>query len=292
MSYQEQMDAAFPSQNWWTTGPQVRGLVSDGAGGYLCQVLWYRDVDVSLFWAEDRPLPEDGEPWPVEYLCHTVWVRPDGGYWTVTPLAETRGELESVPVRSGGDQFPGAVTWVGELDGIQVSLSPVQLLETGEGMLGLEALRDWKGRSGWSWDTGGDQPDPHAPRPGSQFYSVYTGVLCAVTNTGGEECTLVLQAKPLWEGSHGLDSGEPGDHMAADALTLDLTLEPGEARTYLEGDGGASGALGSDLPYFLGPDAFRVTLTLEGEEHVLTLKRTYTTPDGGSYTLPGEEERP
>ena len=291
MSYREMMDTAFPSHNWWTTGPQFRGLVSDGQGGYLCQVLWYRDVDVSLFWVEDRPLPQDGEPWPVEYLCHTVQVRPDGKYWTVSLLAETRGELESLPSRSLYGLFPGPVTWVGEADGVKVTLSPAQPLESGEGMLGQSQLRDYASPAwtfGWKVESLGPSGQP---MPNTSFYSIFEGVYWTAENTGTTSRSITLEATPLWEGPDGSETREAPEVMAADPFRVSCDLEAGELHQATEASGGASGSLGNALSYFQGPDTFLVTLAVDGgEEQTLTLTKTYTTPDGGSYTLPGEEE--
>lgn len=53
------------------------------------------------------------------------------------------------------------------------------------------------------------------------------------------------------------------------------------------------GNLGSDLGYMLGPDAVQVTVVLDGRtEQTIPMTLTYTTPDGGTYTFPGEEDAP
>ena len=294
MSYQEMMDTAFPSHNWWTTGPQFRGLVSDGAGGYLCQVLWYRDVDESVLIAENRPLPEDGEPWPVEYLCHTVQVRPDGKYWTVSLLAETRGEVDFAPLSNRQGELFGPVSWVGELDGVKVSISPAHLLETGEGLVGKYELQAWA-QSAWSWSIYDSSPDspPENPMPGCNFYSITEGLYWAVESTTDHVRPVKLWADPLWENSGTLEARPAAQTMSVDPMYLTLALEAGDLLQGTEGGGSASGYFEEDLDYFLGPDAFRVTLAVDGgEEQTITLIKTYTTPDGGSYTLPGEEETP
>ena len=294
MSYQEMMDTAFPSHNWWTTGPQFRGLVADGQGGYLCQVLWYRDVDESVLIAENRPLPEDGEDWPVEYLCHTVQVRPDGRHWTVHLLAETQGEVDFAPLSNRDGRLFGPVTWVGELDGVKVSISPAHLLETGEGLVGKYELQAWA-QSSWTWSVFGSAPDspPESPMPGCNFYSITEGLYWAVESTADRIRPVKLWADPLWDNSGTLEARPAAQTMSVDPMYLSLALEAGDLRQGTEGGSGASGSLGEDLPYFLGPDAFQVTLAVEGgEEQTITLTKTYTTPDGGSYTLPGEEELP
>lgn len=290
MSHQERMDTAFPSQNWWTTGPQFRGLVSDGEGGYLCQVLWYRDVDESVLIAEDRPLPQEGELWPVEYLCHTVQVRPDGRHWTVHLLAETRGEVDIAPLRDRDGRFPGPVTWVGEAGGVKVSLSPSHLLETGDGLVGQYKLRIWS-QSGTGWffsSTPSDSPSEQ-PMPGGNFYSLSEGLYCTLENTADRVRQVTLEAAPLWQGRDGLEKRDPVTTMTVDPIQCSLDLEADRLHQDTQGDGATSGHLGEDLSYFLGPDAFQATLTVDGTQYPLILTKTYTTPDGGSYALPGEE---
>ena len=109
----------------WRTGPVFRGLVSDGGDGYLCQVFWFRDVEIA---SENAPLwPEEDEPWPTEYLCHTVHVQPDGGYWTVKKLAETQGLFDGIFGTDLSDWHEsllyGPVTWSGEANGVSIELS-------------------------------------------------------------------------------------------------------------------------------------------------------------------------
>lgn len=294
MSYQEMMDTAFPAQNWWSTGPQFRGLVADGQGGYLCQVLWYRDVDELVLIEEERPIPQDGENWPVEYLCHTVQVRPDGRHWTVSLLAETQGEVEFAPLSNRQGEFFGPVTWVGELDGVKVSISPAHLLETGEGLVGKYELRTWA-QSAWSWSIYDSSPDspPENPMPGCNFYSLTEGLYWAVESTSDHVRPVKLWATPLWDNSGTLEARPAPQTMSVDPMYQYMALEAGDLRQGVEGGSSASGSLGDDLPYFLGPDAFQVTLAVDGgEEQTITLTKTYTTPDGGSYTLPREEETP
>ena len=66
--------------------PVFRGLVSDGGGGFLVSGVLVPGPGVQVGDVYPR---EDGAPWPVEYLCHTVHLLPDGPYWTVEKLAET-----------------------------------------------------------------------------------------------------------------------------------------------------------------------------------------------------------
>ena len=44
---------------WWRSGPVFRGLVSDGGGGFLCQVFWFRDQEMQVGDVYPR---EDGAP--------------------------------------------------------------------------------------------------------------------------------------------------------------------------------------------------------------------------------------
>ena len=80
--------------------------------------------------------------------------------------------------------------------------------------------------------------------------------------------------------------------MAADPFRETLELGAGETAADLNGGGGASGMLGDDWDYFLAPDTFQAVLEIDSREVPLTLIKTYTTPDGGSYGLPGEEDAP
>lgn len=61
---------------WWRSGPVFRGLVSDGCGGFLCQVFWFRDQEMQ---AGDVYPREDAPPgrWST---CATRYVScPTGG---------------------------------------------------------------------------------------------------------------------------------------------------------------------------------------------------------------------
>ena len=128
----------------WRTGPVFRGLTADGGDGYLCQVFWFRD---RILHSRDDPLwPEEDEPWPVEYLCHTVRVQPDGDYWTVEKLAETSAVLEEGWYSE--HQLYGPVTWSGEAEGISVELSHTTTTTTGAGPLRLASLRDYQEENG------------------------------------------------------------------------------------------------------------------------------------------------
>lgn len=165
---------------WWRSGPVFRGLVSDGGGGFLCQVFWFRDQEMQVGDVYPR---EDGAPWPVEYLCHTVHLLPDGPYWTVEKLAETEGLLE--------DDFYdmdlplcGPVTWSGEADGLRLEISAAQILETGDGFLGRERLRTLHDPSSFPFTIGETEEDdalspaPMPRLPGfSALRSIFWGTL-------------------------------------------------------------------------------------------------------------------
>lgn len=165
---------------WWRSGPVFRGLVSDGGVGYLCQVFWFRDQEMQ---AGDVYPREDGAPWPVEYLCHTVHLLPDGPYWTVEKLAETEGLLENGFYNI---QLPlcGPVTWSGEANGLRLEVSAAQILETGDGFLGRERLRTPRDPSSFPFTTGEAEEDnalssaPMPRLPGfSALRSIFWGTL-------------------------------------------------------------------------------------------------------------------
>ena len=128
--------------------------------------------------------------------------------------------------------------------------------------------------------------------PGTTFCSVEEEVYWTVRNTRADTCSAALRATPLWDGPGGPEAKAAAQTMTADPLYLTYPLAAGELQSGRAGSGGVSGTLGEDLDYFLGPDTFRAVLTVDGREQELTLTRTYTTPDGGSYTLPGEEDIP
>ena len=142
--------------------PVFRGLVSDGRGGFLCQVFWFRDQEMQVGDVYPR---EDGAPWPVEYLCHTVRLLPDGPYWTVEKLAETEGLLEDGFYYT---QLPlcGPVTWSGEADSLRLEVSAAQILETGDGFLGRGRLRTPHDPSSFPFTIGEtEEDDALSPRP-------------------------------------------------------------------------------------------------------------------------------
>ena len=172
---------------WWRSGPVFRGLVSDGGGGFLCQVFWFRDQEMQVGDVYPR---EDGAPWPVEYLCHTVHLLPDGPYWTVEKLAETEGLLE--------DDFYdmdlplcGPVTWSGEADGLRLEISAAQILETGDGFLGRERLRTLHDPSSFPCTIGEtEEDDALSPAPMPRlpgFSALYSGMVVTRENTCGQQ---------------------------------------------------------------------------------------------------------
>lgn len=287
-------------EHWWQTGPVFRGLTADGGDGYLCQVFWFRDVELA---SKNDPLwPEEDEPWPTEYLCHTVHVQPDGGYWTVEKLAETSAVLEEGWYSE--HQLYGPVTWSGEAEGISVELSHTTTTTTGAGPLRLASLRDYQEENGLQDILYPSAPDPEAPLPDSTFSSVWSSILLCMENQGDTtRYPLQIHAQPVWDDpeiqvggsvlSGGFSWGSSTKAFRSEAaFTYEgvFSLEPGEVIQNQCDGGGAEGALSDDMRHFVGPDGYQVTLTLDLEKSVgIPLTPRYTTPDGGTFTLDGEE---
>lgn len=287
-------------EHWWQTGPVFRGLTADGGDGYLCQVFWFRDVELA---SKNDPLwPEEDEPWPTEYLCHTVHVQPDGGYWTVEKLAETSAVLEEGWYSE--HQLYGPVTWSGEAEGISVELSHTTTTTTGAGPLRLASLRDYQEENGLQDILYPSAPDPEAPLPDSTFSSVWSSILLGMENQGDTtRYPLQIHAQPVWDDpeiqvggsvlSGGFSWGSSTKAFRSEAaFTYEgvFSLEPGEVIQNQCDGGGAEGALSDDMRHFVGPDGYQVTLTLDLEKSVaIPLTPRYTTPDGGTFTLDGEE---
>lgn len=240
---------------WWRSGPVFRGLVSDGGGGFLCQVFWFRDQEMQVGDVYPR---EDGAPWPVEYLCHTVHLLPDGPYWTVEKLAETEGLLE--------DDFYdmdlplcGPVTWSGEADGLRLEISAAQILETGDGFLGRERLRTLHDPSSFPFTIGEtEEDDALSPAPMPRlpgFSALYSGMVVTRENTCGQQRSYMVDIVPYWNDPDIVDIHTTYDHANAQALPETAvenrasfhqwyefhTLEAGEQITFHEGGGGGSG---------------------------------------------------
>ena len=287
-------------EHWWQTGPVFRGLTADGGDGYLCQVFWFRDVELA---SKNDPLwPEEDEPWPTEYLCHTVHVQPDGSYWTVEKLAETSAVLEEGWYSE--HQLYGPVTWSGEAEGISVELSHTTTTTTGAGPLRLASLRDYQEENGLQDILYPSAPDPEAPLPDSTFSSVWSSILLCMENQGDTtRYPLQIHAQPVWDDpeiqvggsvlSGGFSWGSSTKAFRSEAaFTYEgvFSLEPGEVIQNQCDGGGAEGALSDDMRHFVGPDGYQVTLTLDLEKSVaIPLTPRYTTPDGGTFTLDGEE---
>ena len=274
----------------WSAGPLFRGLVSDGDGGYLCQVFWFRDAEL----ADGETPPEDPAAWPVDYLCHTVWLRQEDGRWTVTKLDEIAG---SAPPRTNCvcedvHTLCGPVTWSGAAEGYRLELSPAHLLETGEGMVGLENLRAF-GSPGFSFTPSADaasQQDLYAPLANAPFSLYWDGTRYRLTNETGRHTQLRLRFTPLWQGPEGLTADEENRHII-DPFDEVISLEAGG--TVLDNDrsGGGSGSIDMALPRALGPDSYEAVLTTPaGEDITLTMTPRWTTPDGRTLTLPGKED--
>lgn len=302
-------------EHWWQTGPVFRGLTADGGDGYLCQVFWFRDVELA---SKNDPLwPEEDEPWPVEYLCHTVRVRPDGRYWTVEKLAETSGlcekGLEESPLNQHSSApLYGPITWSGEANGVSVELSHTTCLLNTREVLGLDSLHDYfDDSSSFDWSglvTGSQQEadtDPKDPVPNAQFFRYEQSLRVQVGNPGGTPYNIQIRVEPDWHDPEIVPSGSSGgrsystlsygtgtyqNHATFYYFDTIPLLKQGETYTAPAGSGGGSGGLGADMEEVAGPDFYTVTVQKgAGESFQIPLTPRYTTPDGGTFTLDGEE---
>ena len=302
-------------EHWWQTGPVFRGLTADGGDGYLCQVFWFRDVELA---SKNDPLwPEEDEPWPVEYLCHTVRVRPDGRYWTVEKLAETSGlcekGLEESPLNQHSSApLYGPITWSGEANGVSVELSHTTCLLNTREVLGLDSLHDYfDDSSSFDWSglvTGSQQEadtDPKDPVPNAQFFRYEQSLRVQVGNPGGTPYNIQIRVEPDWHDPEIVPSGSSGgrsystlsygtgtyqNHATFYYFDTIPLLKQGETYTASAGSGGGSGGLGADMEEVAGPDFYTVTVQKGAEEPFqISLTPRYTTPDGGAFTLDGEE---
>ena len=304
----------------WRTGPMFRGLTSDGGDGYLCQVFWFRDM---RFKSNDDPLwPEEDEPWPVEYLCHTVRVQPDGDYWTVEKLAETTGVFEGDVSLAGLDRWSGSalygpVTWSGEADGMKIELSPSQTMTTGDGVLGQSRLRRFQESEGYVnpfsfWGQDEEETPSDDPMPRLEgFTGFYSGLVVSRENTWDRQRTFTVEITPHWDDSRILTIEQadqmfyssshyerPAEEGVENRASLHVRyqyvpMDAGEKVVFPEGGAGGEGGRGSwdgPMEQYIAPDYFTVTVTnADGEEIPVDLTPRYTTPDGGTFTLDGEE---
>ena len=304
----------------WRTGPMFRGLTSDGGDGYLCQVFWFRDMK---FKSNDDPLwPEEDEPWPVEYLCHTVRVQPDGDYWTVEKLAETTGVFEGDVSLAGLDRWSGSalygpVTWSGEADGLKIELSPSQTMTTGDGVLGQSRLRRFQESEGYVnpfsfWGQDEEETPSDDPMPRLEgFTGFYSGLVVSRENTWDRQRTFTVEITPHWDDSRILTIEQadqmfyssshyerPAEEGVENRASLHVRyqyvpMDAGEKVVFPEGGAGGEGGRGSwdgPMEQYIAPDYFTVTVTnADGEEIPVDLTPRYTTPDGGTFTLDGEE---
>ena len=130
--------------------------------------------DVELASKNDPLWPEEDEPWPTEYLCHTVHVQPTG-ITDGEKLAETTGIFDSdVNIarlgRWSDSTLYGPVTWSGEAYGLKIELSPAQTMTTGDGVLGESLLRRFQESEGYVnpfsfWDQDEEEPPSDDPCP-------------------------------------------------------------------------------------------------------------------------------
>lgn len=299
---------------WYSAGPIFRGLVSDGADGYLCQVFWFRDVEIA---SENDPLwPEEDEPWPTEYLCHTVHVQSDGGYWTVEKLAETQGLFDGIFGTDLSDWHEsllyGPVTWSGEANGVSIELSHTTCLESGGGPLGKETLEAYWNTDSWVFDSflnGSEEAGIVAdPQPGAIFSSYSQNLRVQVGNPGGTPYNIQIRVEPDWHDPEIVPSGSSSgrsystlsygtgtyqNHATFYYFDTIPLLKQGETYTDSVGSGGGKGNLGNDLLESIGPDFYAVTVQKgAGESFQIPLTPRYTTPDGGTFPLDGEEAAP
>ena len=219
----------------WRTGPMFRGLTSDGGDGYLCQVFWFRDM---RFKSNDDPRwPGEDEPWPVEYLCHTVRVQPDGDYWTVEKLAETTGVFEGDVSLAGLDRWSGSalygpVTWSGEADGLKIELSPSQTMTTGDGVLGQSRLRRFQESEGYVnpfsfWGKDEEETPSDDPMPRLEgFTGFYSGLVVSRENTWDRQRTFTVEITPHWDDSRILTI-EQADQMFYSSSHYERPAEEG-----------------------------------------------------------------
>ena len=304
----------------WRTGPMFRGLTSDGGDGYLCQVFWFRDM---RFKSNDDPRwPGEDEPWPVEYLCHTVRVQPDGDYWTVEKLAETTGVFEGDVSLAGlgrwtGSALYGPVTWSGEADGMKIELSPSQTMTTGDGVLGQSRLRRFQESEGYVnpfsfWGQDEEETPSDDPMPRLEgFTGFYSGLVVSRENTWDRQRTFTVEITPHWDDSRILTIEQadqmfyssshyerPAEEGMENRASLHVRyqyvpMDAGEKVVFPEGGAGGEGGRGSwdgPMEQYIAPDYFTVTVTnADGEEIPVDLTPRYTTPDGGTFTLDGEE---
>ena len=304
----------------WRTGPMFRGLTSDGGDGYLCQVFWFRDM---RFKSNDDPRwPGEDEPWPVEYLCHTVRVQPDGDYWTVEKLAETTGVFEGDVSLAGLDRWSGSalygpVTWSGEADGLKIELSPSQTMTTGDGVLGQSRLRRFQESEGYVnpfsfWGKDEEETPSDDPMPRLEgFTGFYSGLVVSRENTRDRQRTFTVEITPHWDDSRILTIEQadqmfyssshyerPAEEGVENRASLHVRyqyvpMDAGEKVVFPEGGAGGEGGRGSwdgPMEQYIAPDYFTVTVTnADGEEIPVDLTPRYTTPDGGTFTLDGEE---
>ena len=304
----------------WRTGPMFRGLTSDGGDGYLCQVFWFRDM---RFKSNDDPRwPEEDEPWPVEYLCHTVRVQPDGDYWTVEKLAETTGVFEGDVSLAGlgrwtGSALYGPVTWSGEADGLKIELSPSQTMTTGDGVLGQSRLHRFQESEGYVnpfsfWGKDEEETPSDDPMPRLEgFTGFYSGLVVSRENTWDRQRTFTVEITPHWDDSRILTIEQadqmfyssshyerPAEEGVENRASLHVRyqyvpVDAGEKVVFSEGGAGGEGGRGAwdgPMEQYIAPDYFTVTVTnADGEEFPVDLIPRYTTPDGGTFTLDGEE---
>lgn len=293
--WEDARNGSVPSPEKWPAGPLFRGLVSDGDDGYLCQVFWFRDAEIT-----DSAQQPDHSEWPIEYLCHTVWLQPDKNSWTVTLLDEYTGSGMPLltSVADTVKNLYGPVTWSGSAGEYSLELSPAQLLETCDGMLGLNSLRAFSTASSPGFFFANPtvtqtQQSIYLPQQDAPFYSIWRGSRYSLTNASEQYTQLRLDVTPLWQGPKGLTEKEGSGTQAAKPILEIILLEKGASFISNDCNGGTSGSIEQTLSRYVGPDGYEATLHTPTDETIsVPLTARYTTPDGRTLTLPGKEDAP
>ena len=228
-------------------------------------------------------------------------------------LAETQGLFDGIFGTDLSDWHEsllyGPVTWSGEANGVSIELSHTTCLESGGGPLGEETLEAYWNTDSWVLDpflNGSEEAGIVAdPQPGAIFSSYSQNLRVQVGNPGGTPYNIQIEVAPDWDDPEIVPSGSSSDRSYSsfsygtgaydnhatfyyfDTIPL---LKQGETYTDSVGSGGGKGNLGNDLLESIGPDFYTVTVQKgAGESFQIPLTPRYTTPDGGTFTLDGEE---
>ena len=228
-------------------------------------------------------------------------------------LAETQGLFDGIFGTDLSDWHEsllyGPVTWSGEANGVSIELSHTTCLESGGGPLGKETLEAYWNTDSWVFDpflNGSEEAAVVAdPQPGAIFSSYSQNLRVQVGNPGGTPYNIQIRVEPDWHDPEIVPSGSSGgrsystlsygtgtyqNHATFYYFDTIPLLKQGETYTDSVGSGGGKGNLGNDLLESIGPDFYAVTVQKgAGESFQIPLTPRYTTPDGGTFTLDGEE---